>query len=79
MVRDGIRCDPHAEYDEQRHRDEADIVQAFHPDERDGDVKYAGNDGHQHIVQMVSRTYQVAGDACLHGVPAEQQRGKEAG
>ena len=54
-------------------------MQAFHPDERDADVKHAGNDGHQHIVQMVSGTYQVAGDTCLHRVPAEQQRGKQAG
>ena len=77
--RNGVAGDPYAKHDKERHRDEADIVQALHPDERDADIEDAGDHRHQHVVEMIGRTDEIAGDAGLHRVPAEQQRRQQSG
>jgi hypothetical protein len=53
VVGDGIARDPDAEHDKERHRDEPDIVESSDADKSDGDVEYAGDDRHQHVVQMI--------------------------
>jgi hypothetical protein len=53
-------------------------MQPLHADEGDGDVEEPRDDCHRHVVEAIGRTDQRAGDAGLHGVPAEQQRGEQA-
>ena len=69
----GIQCHPTPEHHEQRHRNQTDPMQSADTDKGNAQIKQTGDHCHRQIVHGKRRMNQVAGDACLYGIPSQQQ------